>query len=135
MQKSVCSLCNRFFSEQQGYAPYARKSYNSVYYTADYGGCSAESPSYQVKLKKSDKSPVQSTDYYKDKADFIKHNITPSAIIVFTAEKVLFTKKFLFEIKNEITILKNLFQTYVAVMNDKIYNNVYWIIALANAII
>jgi hypothetical protein len=99
MQKSVCSLCNRFFSEQQGYAPYARKSYNGVYYTADYGGCSAESPSYQVKLKKSDKSPVQSTDYYKDKADFIKHNITPSAIIVFTAEKVLFTKG-LFVLKN-----------------------------------
>ena len=68
--------------------------YNGVYYTADYGSCSAESPSYQVKLKKSDKSPVQSTDYYKDKADLIKHTITPSAIIVFTAKKVLFTKNF-----------------------------------------
>ena len=50
--------------------------YNGVYYTADYGSCSAESPSYKVKLKKTYKTPVKSADNNKYKANFIKHYLS-----------------------------------------------------------
>lgn len=67
----------RSFFEQQRYAPDSRKRYYGVYYAADNCRSSSECPGNKVKFKKTDKSPVKSADYNKDKTYLIKHTYLP----------------------------------------------------------
>lgn len=63
-------------AEKQGYTPYTCKSNYGVDDTAQQHTASAKNPCHQVETEKTDKSPVNTTDYGKYKTDFVEHNFT-----------------------------------------------------------
>lgn len=63
--------------EQYTDTPKAAYRDDSIYYTAQYRGRSAAYPCYKVKLKQTDKSPVERADDGYDKSYTVKH-IFPS---------------------------------------------------------
>lgn len=61
------------FSEKKRNTPNARQSNDRIYYSADDGIGTAEQPSDNIKLKKSDTAPVERADYCEYKANSVKH--------------------------------------------------------------
>lgn len=57
--------CGQYFvfAEQERQAPDSRESNNCVDNTADNRALTAENPSHNIKLKKTDRAPVDCTDY------------------------------------------------------------------------
>ena len=81
-------------SEEQGNAPDSRKGDNRVNNTAENVGGSAEYPCNQVKLEKTNESPVQRADDYKNKTNFIKHKNHSFSARLVCARKEVFMQKF-----------------------------------------
>ena len=60
-------------AEEKRDAPYCRDSYKNVDGTAEDASCAAEKPCYHIKLEYTDQSPVYSSDYQKNKSNFVPH--------------------------------------------------------------
>ena len=95
-------------SEKKGNAPDSREGDNRVNNAAENVGGSAEYPCNQVKLEKTNESPVQRADDYKNKTKFIKHKNHSFSAKLVCAKIEVFMQIFI------LIYLKNLFFSYYA---------------------
>lgn len=61
-------------SEQKRYAPYSGEGDDGINYTRDHRFRTSADPSYEVKLEKSDQTPVERADYGENQSDSVYYH-------------------------------------------------------------
>ena len=110
-------------SEQEGYTPYSRKSYDCINYTAEQSVLTTAYPCNYIKLKKTYASPVKSAYYCEYQRDSIHDHCQKSSLmrisfrsqLVFTHMlvlcKIYFGSFFVFRLKSA-SLGHNTFRRY-----------------------
>ena len=73
-----CDLFCIAFAEKERYAPNRRKCDDGIYDTAEKCILTAEKPCDDIKLKKTDTTPVETADDGENKCNSVEHNEKPS---------------------------------------------------------
>jgi hypothetical protein len=87
-QRNLCFLffalfrCGKVFASFEKYrnAPKGAKTYQSENNACNHVGGSRENPGYNIKIEKSDASPVQTADDQNNKGNSVKHCLNLSSI-------------------------------------------------------